>query len=398
MSHICEEYAKSLGVRLGRPSISDHFFPIPFDKYITIQSTSKFESRNYSFWDLSISLIKERLPSYKIVQVGTREDPLCRNADLSLLGATSFKQLFYVIKNSSLHLGIDSLGVHVASALDIPCVGIYSNMLPSQSGPIWHKDSLFKCIESDKKGNKPSYAPVENPKTINTIKPEDIAGSALDLLGADSDLLNYRTLYLGPHYANEILEVIPNFNPSPNYTPGLVVNLRCDYGAVEKSLPAWLSFKSNIMTSSPLDLGLLSAFRGNIAGLTIFLESGSINKDYLKSLSRLNIKFNLICRDKSKLQDLRFEFFDWVVEEHVKLSKKDIDFDSEICDNTFYHSNKVLVSEGKNYLSKASWKAGIEKTKEPQRLIDSDEFWEEIEHLNVYNYAKKESTGLGNVK
>jgi hypothetical protein len=141
-----------------------------------------------------------------------------------------------------------------------------------------------------------------------------------------------------------------------------------------------------------------TAIRENIAGLTIFLESGSINKDYLKSLSRLNIKFNLICRDKSKLQDLRFEFFDWVVEEHVKLSKKDIDFDSEICDNTFYHSNKVLVSEGKEYFSKASWKAGIEKTKEPQRLIDSDEFWEEIEHLNVYNYDKKESTGLGNVK
>ena len=112
----------------------------------------------------------------------------------------------------------------------------------------------------------------------------------------------------------------------------------------------------------------------------------------------LNIKFNLICKDKSKLQDLRFKFFDWVVEEHVRFSKKDIDFDSEICDNTFYHSNKTLISEGKEYLSKAAWKAGVEKTSESQKLIDSDEFWEEIEHLNVYNYAKKENSELRNIE
>ena len=167
-----------------------------------------------------------------------------------------------------------------------------------------------------------------------------------------------------------------------------------DYGFVEEALPGWLSRKSNIMTSSPLPLGLLSAFKENIAGVTMFIDSGLIDKDYLNSLSKLNIKFNLICKDKSKLQDLRFKFFDWVVEEHIKLSKKDIDFGSEICNNTFYRSNKVLVSEGKEYSSKAAWKAGIEKTKEDQALIDSEEFWEEIEHLNIYNYAKKEDSKL----
>ena len=397
MSHICEEYAKSLGVRVGRPKISDHFFPIPFDQYITIQTTSKFESRNYSFWDSALSLIKERLPQYKVVQVGVKGDPLCLRADSSLLEATSFRQMFHVIKNSSLHLGVDSLGVHVASALDIPCVGLYSNMLSSQSGPLWHKNSDFTCINSDKKNNKPSYATVEDPKTINTIKPEDIASSVLELIGVCHDLGDYKTLHLGPHYPNQILEVIPNFHPQPNYAPTLIANLRCDYGFVEEALPGWLSRKSNIMTSSPLPLGLLSAFKENIAGVTMFIDSGLIDKDYLNSLSKLNMKFNLICKDKSKLQDLRFKFFDWVVEEHVKISKKDVDFGSEICNNTFYHSNKLLVSEGKNYSSKAAWKAGVEQTNEPQKLIDSEEFWEEIEHLNIYNYAKKEDSKLGNV-
>ena len=397
MSHICEEYAKSLGVKVGRPVLTDHFFPLAIDNYITIQTTGKFDSRNYSFWDCVIPLIKIRYPECKVVQVGGKEDPSCFHADINLLGVTSFKNLFYIIKGSRLHMGVDSVGVHVAAALDVPCVGIYSNMLPSQSGPLWHDKSDFSCISSNRNGLRPTYATSESPKTINNIKPESIASSVLDLLGVDHDLDTYKTLHLGSHYPNEILEVIPNFHPSAEYNPNLVLNLRCDYDVLEASLPSWLSRKSNIMTASPINPSLLSAFRENIAGVTIFIDSGLINQDYLKTLTSLNIKFNLICKDRSKLQDLRFQFFDWVVEEHVKISKKDVDFGSEICNNTFYHSNKVLVSEGKNYLSKAAWKSGVEKTEEPQKLIDSEEFWEEIEHLNIYNYAKKEDAKLGNI-
>ena len=35
MSHIAEVYAKDLGVEIGRPYITDHFFPGLPDKYIT---------------------------------------------------------------------------------------------------------------------------------------------------------------------------------------------------------------------------------------------------------------------------------------------------------------------------------------------------------------------------
>ena len=38
MSHIAEEYAKCLGVKIGRPEISEHFYPTPSGKYITLHS------------------------------------------------------------------------------------------------------------------------------------------------------------------------------------------------------------------------------------------------------------------------------------------------------------------------------------------------------------------------
>jgi hypothetical protein len=399
MSHIAEEYAKSLGCKIGSPVLEPHFFPVASKKYITFHTNGKkVPAKHYDFWGIVFLLIKGKLKEagINIIQTGGPEDPPYRECDQSHLGC-SFKQMSYVIKNSELHLGIDSLPMHIASAFNKKIVALFSNLFIENASPLWSSNDDCALFSPDFSKIKPSFASTEPNKRINEVKPEQIASSVLNLLGICHDLDDYKTLRLGVHYPNEILEVIPNFQPQSNYFPNLVANLRCDYGVVEEVLPSWLSRKSNIMTESPIPLQLLSAFRENIAGVTMFMDSGLIDKEYLTSLSRLNMKFNLICKDKSKLQDLRFKFFDWVVEEHVKFSKKDVDFGSELCDNTFYHSNKVLVSEGKNYLSKAAWKAGVEMTNEPQKLIDSEEFWEEIEHLNIYNYAKKEDSKLRNI-
>ena len=48
----------------------------------------------------------------------------------------------------------------------------------------------------------------------------------------------------------------------------------------------------------------------------------------------------------------------------------------------------MLISKGKKYSSKASWEQGIEhKEGEYESIIDSNSFWEEFEHFNIYNYA-----------
>ena len=48
MSHLIEEYAKNLGVIVSRPILSDHFFPLVSKKYITLQTTKKFDSRDFN--------------------------------------------------------------------------------------------------------------------------------------------------------------------------------------------------------------------------------------------------------------------------------------------------------------------------------------------------------------
>lgn len=387
MGHLIEEYAKCLGVKVSRPKLLSHYFPINADKYITIQTTNKFQSRDYAHWDQVVYLLKKYIGDISIVQVGEKENPLAGNIDLDLRGKTTIKQLCYVVEKSILHVGIDSLCVHLASAYNKPIVGIYSNMWITNSGPIWGGTSI--CINSPKDGNKASYAVEEDPKTIDGILPEDVAQDVLHLLDIDNDLFNtYRTLNIGKHYHSKILEVVPDFKPSASFNPNRLINLRCDYHLDNDLLTPWLHKRVNLMISKKINANVLYYFRKNIAAITIFLDGSDIEPEYLSELSSLNIKYTLICKNKNKLNDLRFKFFDFVVNEYDKVTKKDLDFCDRLCDNTYYHSNKTIVSKNKKYSSKAAWKAGIEKSGSPEKFIDTDDFWEEIDYLNIYNYAE----------
>jgi len=391
MSHLVEEYAKSLGCRIGAPHLSDHFYPVVHEKYITFHTNSKkVPCKHYDHWDIVFILIKDALSAkgIKIIQVGGSDDPAYPQCDMHTLGS-SFKQSFYIFRDTLLHLGIDSVPMHIASAYGKKIVALFSNSYPSNASPLWSESNDIRILSPDFSKTKPSFALTESPKRVNEIKPELVASSVLELLNIGHDLNSYETLNIGTHYPNRILEVVPDFLPSSHFNPGTVVNLRCDYGLLPESLPAWMSTKCNLMIDSKIDPPLLQSFRGNIAGMTIFLEEDNFDPDYFKILNKLNIKFNIICRNSDELHESRLRFFDWTVEEYKAPAKKEIDFKDKICDNTFYHSNKTLLSKGKEYYSKAAWKSGIEKTKDHQHIIDSSHFWEELEHLSIYNYAKK---------
>ena len=41
MSHLAEEYAKSCGVKIGKPILKPHYYPVVHEKYITIHNDKK---------------------------------------------------------------------------------------------------------------------------------------------------------------------------------------------------------------------------------------------------------------------------------------------------------------------------------------------------------------------
>lgn len=389
MSHILEEYAKCLGTVGGSPVIEPHFFPIPDSKYITVEtSPESFASLDYSYWSNVVDLIKSYYPDISFVDVTHGKEKPHTCFDRAIKGACSYRQLSYIISKAEAHISVDSYTGHLASLHNVPCITLHAHTAESVSVPIWHKSKeLHKSISGQKEGVKPCYSKVDPENLIDLIKPEEIALNVLDKLNIEHDLDSYSTVNIGKYYKDEILEVVPNFSPK-NFTQKRLINLRCDYNYDLLIIKDWLDFKLNLMTDKPIPIELIIQNRSNIAGITIFIKDESITPSYINQLNQSRISFGLVCPNEEIISDVRLKFFESDVEEYSINSKKDLDFHEDICDNSFYHSNKTLISNNKEYKSKAHW-LNAKKIKDDSLVIDCPEFWEEIEHFNIYNHAKK---------
>ena len=138
--HLLNRYALSCGVKIDKPFILEHFYPITLDKYVVFQTSGKGNSRQYDYWSKVFSLIKEYTNEYKIVHVGLPTDQTVLNCDLDLRGKTSIKQLAYIIKNSSLYLGVDSFSAHLAGYYNKKIVSLYSYCYAQNCAPIWGEE------------------------------------------------------------------------------------------------------------------------------------------------------------------------------------------------------------------------------------------------------------------
>ena len=75
--HLLEQYALSCGLKIGKPFLYDHFYPLPnSNKYITIQKEAKFPSRTYKYWQSVIDLL------YPILKVNWLIRYRCEICDL----------------------------------------------------------------------------------------------------------------------------------------------------------------------------------------------------------------------------------------------------------------------------------------------------------------------------
>tara|TARA_Y100001973_G_C5165210_1_gene315717 strand:- start:36 stop:1151 length:1116 start_codon:yes stop_codon:yes gene_type:complete len=346
MSHLAEEYAKSCGVKIGDPILIPHYFPVLEDKYITIHNDKKVQSKEYDMWPDVIDLIKPHLGDIKIIQIGTHKEEKIEGVDLHL-PTNTLKQSSYIIKNSLGHVGIDSVPVHIASALDKPVVAIYSHTYAKTCSPLWNKKSKSIIIESDRGGKKPSFSLEEHPKTINFVKPEQIAQAVLDVLGINKTI-THKTFFIGENYTSSFVEVIPTekTNVRANH-----IDVRMDYAHNEQVLAHVIENNSvEVTLSQPIDLGFLKSGRVK----KIVYKADTFDSDFLKQIKESGIPHVLVCKSTENLAEERAKNFDFLInyldlEGLIKLNKErlgDIDFDTMkiksgkkiVCGNDIYDS------------------------------------------------------------
>lgn len=382
--HLLDRYALSCGVAAEKPFIDESYFPLACDKYIVFQTSGKGNARQYDYWTKVFSFIREYTKEYKIIHVGLPTDQSVADCDIDLRGKTTIKHLAYLIKNSSLYLGVDSLSAHLAGFYDKKLVALYSYCYAQNCRPVWGKSTNQSIIEVDwEKHGKPSFSNKEEEKKINTIYPEAIAKAALDKLGVVNDLDKVKTVFIGRDYATPVIEIIPDSGRIPVIVKDKVCNVRMDYffGPSQLARLASACFL-NIVTDKRIDLQVLAPIVNKIVGMTIVLND-SFSLEYLNELKNLGLKLSLTAPDNKNWGRFAEKYFDFGVEKDVVSTKNDVQGLGEIDDSYIFSSEKILISDSKVFANKVCWKNGQQKLDRYFNIIDTPDFWEEVQHFHI---------------
>jgi len=381
--HILEHYSLTTGAFIKKPFILEQFFPIDCDKYITIQSDTKSDSRNYDYWNEVIALIYPYIEKegIKIIQIGGEKERFL-NKTIRTNGRTSVNQLAYIIKKSILHFGPDSLAVHLASHYQKKIVALYSYCYPEQCHPYFSDKKDIVLIQPDRNGRRPSYSNQESPKTINSIKPEQIASSILNLLNIKHNFTN-KTVFFGSDFNNKSFNIIPVSLLDPrqiglNGSP--IVRLDLEYNQ-ENLLRQLMICKCNIVTEHPIHPDIITKCKNNIQTI-LYKITDKHNPNFIKFLKSNNINFMLISElPEEALNDIKLDYVDYGVIIPVSKPKKE-SFEFSNIKNLKYISSKYFFANGKFYPSIAAYKLNRDCnlfSLTPNDIIDTNEFWEQAD-------------------
>ncbi len=184
--HLLESFALASGATIDKSFIKETPIKLPKNKYITFHPYSpKGPLRNYGYWqDVIDNLLKYPKFNYTIVQIGGDNDPRYKNIDVSYLGKTTYSSLAYLIRNSELHFGFDSLPIHLASHYDKKIVGLFVQYA-ANTGPFFNQHNETICIQATPTNAKPVFDEKYPSDIINTIKSTVISNSIIELLLGD---------------------------------------------------------------------------------------------------------------------------------------------------------------------------------------------------------------------
>ena len=377
MSHLIEEYAKNLGAKISLPIVRDHFFPLLVDKYITLSNDDDAESKHYPYYDIVLNLLKPflRHENIRVIQLGGKSKIEGVDRALNL----SFKQQSFILSRSLLHVGSDNVLNHVASSKQIPTVNIFGNTFPEINRPVFSRSSSNVNM-APVWNKKPCFSGSDPQKQINTIKPEEIAESILGLLGINKEPIKFKTLHVGENFKQKIVEVVPTVFSPLNLLEGQIPLVRADYGFNEDAFLRFCrSYKVSIHADQLLQPQGLRNIAENIQTLFIFVDSSwdAIPDNYFKTLKNLNIECVLLVKEEKDLAFIRNKYFDTP----VRFYRPEKESPCKIGDGTRFLSEKRIVEDGKEYLSYAHWKKGLDRN---NRVLDTPEYWRESDHFYIY--------------
>ncbi|WP_460990827.1 glycosyltransferase family 9 protein, partial [Staphylococcus aureus] len=163
----------------------------------------------------------------------------------------------FILANSSLHICNDTFSAHVAGAENVPLLSLYTVSPPEVCGPEWKNELKTILLQSPRKGNKPSYASNEFPKTINEIGIASVLNAINDLLELNlknvpeaTDEGDEFARGLSNPVTNFILELIPNDVFAPQFPSPHPFPIRDDLFQSDENIVAQMNITTSLIISN----------------------------------------------------------------------------------------------------------------------------------------------------
>ncbi len=377
MSHLLHEYSKSLGVKVSKPDLQQHFFPCLDEKYILFYNSERQASKIYKHYSTVFQLLREALDDHgiKIYQIGGENAIMGVSRHLSC----SLKNEAYLVAKSMLYLGPDSYLAQYASAQDVKTITLHGNNYASNTKPFWGSFKDKACLEPNWNLN-PCFSAEDPQRQIDSIKPEEVCKKILEFCGLGQLKFNFKTINIGDSYYQKIVEVVPTA-----ITKGLPRSLfvRIDYGVEEEALLYYCANHEVILVTDQLpQISMLMQFRENIKRIlyTVQDKNDTIPEEYFESLKKLGIDFILLSDKEDDLSFLRNKYFE--IQVHPKHDARE---PIVFSDDAKFLSNKKIIEADKVYMSYAHYKKGLDSC---DKVLDTPEYWEESKHFYIYEQEK----------
>lgn len=396
--NLIELYSCTLSQKITKPYLNPIYYPIPFDKYIVIQAKTK-ESKNYDYFCEIIEFIKPELEKQNIhlVSVGGKPEENLLHC-YPTAGQTSFNQLEYIIQNSIGYIGADSISSHIAGAYNKPLIVLISNNYAENVRPFWGDKSKQIIIEPEWNGKKPSFSFQENPKIINTIKPEKILEAINQLFKIESPQI--KSIYFGNAYSTQTIDILPNMVLSPQSLSHIVPNLRLDWTSDPIDYNIILHNLSQrkfvIITNRTINLAVLKQVRPNVAAI-IYQMPQDDDIEFIHAIKRAGFQLRVTkefwkddisdCDLKNKQNELKFKYLDIIPIQFIERTVPKISYQEKLN----YRSNRIILSNNQQYSSEMAYKANLLSQNNTQKIENEEQFnqlLKENEYLYIYEKPK----------
>mgnify|MGYP003637858721 CR=1 FL=1 len=369
-----EKYALSCNLKATKPYLRDSYYPILYKKFIAIDTSSSDAQFKYDHWQKIINILSSSLNQHKIyiLQIGNPDDPSLQGVH-RINGTANYNQTSFIVKKSELIVSSNSLGLHIASAVNAPSISLVKSKEHTSLYPFWKDNSDFLYGKKDK---------IFNNKLINTITPETVAQKIAEKLGLNIHF-PFETIFIGEKYCDgmEFVETVPDQSVDLTKLGAKSIIYRMDLLFSEKNLIDQLQQgKCTIVTNKKINLKIIEELKDKINEIVYVVESDNDDKEFCEACQNFGISLILISslseKDTNAKKIIYMDLGNILRQPSHFDTKKKVKSVTSL-KKCAYLSNKYTLSLGKTYNSEASWRDGnsVKGKFSLQDVSDNSVFW-----------------------